>query len=160
VDVTAVSKQLPVVTGIGAVGWVLPDEWQNTEQDLRRDLREAGWTKAEIDSHIARMDRWEVQVSVKQYADLSDGERVFDPVYLGVGIVVPLGLDETALAEPLRIELEKAFRDEMDLPDDWDTLLGALRRLGIEISLEQLLSLPLTVRLATPDDGPVPLPET
>ena len=155
----AVSKQFPVVTGIGAFGWVLPDEWQNTEQDLRRSLREAGWSRAAIDSYIARMDRWEVQVSVKQHADLSDGGRVFDPVYLGVGIVVPLGLDEAELAEPLRIELERAFREEMLEPDDWDTLMAALRRLGIEISLEQLLSLPLSVRLATPDDGPVPLPE-
>jgi hypothetical protein len=148
-----------VVKAIGAIGWVLPDEWQNTEEDLRRDLREAGWSKAEIDSFIARMDRWEVQVSVKQYADLSDGRRVFDPVYLGVGIVVPLGLDEAELAVPLQIELERAFREEMDLPDDWDTLMAALRRLGIEMTNEQLRSLPLSVRLATPDDGPVPLPE-
>ena len=148
-----------MVTGIGAIGWVLPDEYQWTEEDLRRHLREAGASEAEIDSIVARGDWWELQVSVKQYAELSDGGRVLDPVYLGVGISLPLGLDEAELAEPLRIELERAFREEMVLPDDWDTLMGALRRLGIEISLEELLELPLTVRLATPEDGPVPLPE-
>ena len=153
------SNQTPVVTGIGAIAWVLPDEWQATEEDLRRDLREEGLSEARIDSIVARGDWRDVQVSVKQYADLSDGGRVFDPVYLGVGFPWHSELDEAERAERLRFELETAYRDEMDLPDDWDTLMNALGRLGIEMTLEQLLSLPLTVRLATPEDGPVPLPE-
>jgi hypothetical protein len=69
------------------------------------------------------------------------------------------GLDDAEHAERLRVELERAFREEMDLPEDWDTLVTALGRVGIEITIEQLLELPLTVRLATPEDGPVPLPE-
>jgi hypothetical protein len=153
--VRAVAKAVPVVTGIGAIGWVLPDQWQHTEADLR----EMGLSKAQIEPIMAGRHWWDVQVSVRQYADLSDGRRVFDPVYVGVGIGLPPGLDDAGLAERLRAELEKAFREEMDLPDDWDTLMEALRRLGIEITLELLLELPLTVRLATGDDGPVPLPE-
>jgi hypothetical protein len=154
-EVTAPSKHAPVVTGIGAIGWVLPDEWQHTEEDLR----EMGLSEEQIDSITAGRHWWDVQVSVKEYADLSDGRRVFDPVYLGVGIGVAPGLDDAEHAEQLRIGLERAFREEMLEPDDWDTLMGALRRLGIEMTYEQLLSLPLSVRLATPDDGPVPLPE-
>jgi len=158
-EVKALSKHAQVVTGIGAIAWVLPDEYQWSEEDLRRDFREDGLSEAQIDSIIARGDWWELQVSVKQYAELSDGGRVLDPVYLGVGISLPLGLDEAELAEQLCVGLETAFREEMLQPDDWDTLMGALRRLGIEITYEQLLSLPLTVRLATPEDGPMPLPE-
>jgi hypothetical protein len=150
-----VTEHAPHVTGIGAIGWILPDEWQHTEEDLR----ESGFSEARIESIVAGRDWWDAQVSVKQYAELSDGRRVFDPVYLGVGIGLPPGLDEAELAERLRIELERAFREEMLEPDDWDTLMNALRRLGIEITYEELLSLPLTVRVATPEDGPAPLPE-
>jgi hypothetical protein len=153
--VRAVAKDVPAVTGIGAIGWVLPDEWQHTEEDLR----ELGLSEAEIDSIVAGRHWWDVQVSVKQYADLSDGRRVFDPVYVGVGIGLSPGLDDAAHADRLRVELERAYREDMLEPDDWDTLMEALRRLGIEITYEQLLSLPLSVRLATPEDGPVPLPE-
>jgi hypothetical protein len=90
------------LTGTGAIAWVLPGEYQVTEESMRADAQ---------------------------------AER---ELLAGVDV---------------------AFRQKMIDYEDWDLLIAALARVGVEVTLAERLALPLTVRLATPEDGPVPLPE-
>jgi hypothetical protein len=114
------STAAPTLEAIGAIGWVLPEEYQGTtEESLRKEPRRDGLSKAQIDEFIARGDWWGLDVSVKQYAGLSDGGRVFDPVYLGVWFPLPLELSEAEIERGLETQLDAAFRTEMTQYEDW-----------------------------------------